>query len=399
MAARVSLDPSATPTPGASPALRGPVSLELRNFRGLRRVSWSPDGVCLVAGPNGSGKTTLLEAFLFLSDAFSANVPSAVRRQRGAFALRNNRADSGEGIGLSLSVGDIRWDLTLDAAEGRIGDLPEEQVSTPSGVVVRRTAYSPTWYLGAEARTADPQGRVGLRMAWDAQPSTELKPMADVLLGFRHYAGYAIDVLRQGGQGGEDDSHLSPRGKNLFVVLRNWRTAPRRFGGRFDWVHDRIKKAFPGVVEHIEFDPPVGDIVPTRFYPPGDRMGLPMSRAADGFLVGLLHLTAVAGAEEGTIVAIDEMENQLHPHAIRSILADMREAAAERNLTILLTTHSPVLMNAFRDEPNRFFVTQISDDTQPIALDKLQDPEWLAHFSLGDLYDRLEIGAPPRTGE
>ncbi len=121
-----------------------------------------------------------------------------------------------------------------------------------------------------------------------------------------------------------------------------------------------------------------------------------MSRAADGFLVGLLHLTAVAGAAEGAIVAIDEMENQLHPHAIRSILEAMREVSAEKNLTVLLTTHSPVLMNAFKDEPHRFFVTQISEKPQPTALDKLQDPEWLAHFSLGDLYDRLEIGAPPQ---
>jgi predicted ATPase len=119
-----------------------------------------------------------------------------------------------------------------------------------------------------------------------------------------------------------------------------------------------------------------------------------MHLASDGMLVGLLHLTAVAGASEGSVIAIDEMENQLHPHAIRSILRAMRQRAEEYNLTILLTTHSPVLMNEFKDTPEQLFVTEPGHDKFPVPLDELHAPEWLAHFSLGDLYDRLEFGAP-----
>jgi predicted ATPase len=378
---------------------RGPLSLRLRNFRGLRDVDWSPDGVCLIAGPNGSGKTTLLEALLFLSDAFQSNLTTAVRRQRGAAALRHLHSSDTDAIELRLEVGDVRWELRVEVNGGAVGELPEEAVFKGATAAVRRAAYSAQWYLGDEVRGGDAQGRVCLRMAWEARPSPELKPIVDVLQGFRYHAGYALETLRQGGKGGESDAFLTPRGENLFVVLRNWKAAPRRFNDRFEWVLGKVKKAFPGVIEDIEFDPPLGEIVPARFYPPGERTGLPMSRAADGFLVGLLHLTAVAGAAPGAIVAIDEMENQLHPHAIRSILGAMRELAEERGLTVLLITHSPVLMNAFRDEPNRFFVTEISEKAQPTALDRLQDPEWLAHFSFGDLYDRLEIGAPPRAAE
>lgn len=394
-----------------APRSRGAISLRLRNFRGLREVDWSPEGVCLIAGPNGSGKTTLLEALLFLSDAFQSNLPTAVRRQRGATALRHLRSAPTEGVGLTLQVGEVSWELKLDVGDGSVGELPEETVLVGASKKVRRAAYSEQWYHwpnvrgggdGPEhlnLRRGDGQDRLCLRMAWDAKPLPDLRPLVDVLQGYRYHAGYALEVLRQGGRGGENDASLTPGGENLFVVLRNWKAAPRRFGDRFNWVLERIKKAFPGVVEDIEFEPPVGEIVPARFYPPGERVGLPMSRAADGFLVGLLHLTAVAGADEGAIVAIDEMENQLHPHAIRSILAAMRELSEEKGLTVILTTHSPVLMNAFRDEPNRFFVTELSDRVQPTALDKLQDPEWLAHFSFGDLYDRLEIGAPPRTAK
>ncbi|MGH7227272.1 MAG: ATP-binding cassette domain-containing protein, partial [Gemmataceae bacterium] len=36
------------------------IELEARNYRVLRRTTWSPSGVCVVVGPNGSGKTTLI---------------------------------------------------------------------------------------------------------------------------------------------------------------------------------------------------------------------------------------------------------------------------------------------------------------------------------------------------
>jgi len=111
-------------------------------------------------------------------------------------------------------------------------------------------------------------------------------------------------------------------------------------------------------------------------------------------LTGLLQLTAVAGARSGAIIAFDEMENQLHPHAIRSLLNSMRMQAKERNLTIIVTTHSPVVMNTFRDNPEQFFVLQQNTDTLPVLLSDLHDEDWLAAFSLGDLYDRLDFAAP-----
>lgn len=125
--------------------------------------------------------------------------------------------------------------------------------------------------------------------------------------------------------------------------------------------------------------------------------GLPPNLAADGLLTGLLQLTAVAGAPSGSIIAFDEMENHLHPHAIRSILDAMRRQADERNLTIIVTTHSPVVMNTFRRQPEQFFVLQRGATRTPIPLNELHDEDWLAAFSLGDLYDRLDFAAPNLT--
>ncbi len=185
-----------------SPSARGPLRLCLRNFRGLRVVDWSPEGVCLIAGPNGSGKTTLIEGMLFLSDAFHSGLSAAVRRQRGADAFRHLRAHDDEPVGLDIHVGDASW-LRLDAqAPWR---SCRRTVAVGSSTKARRVAYSPQWYLGRDQRGPDPQGRLCLRMAWDAKPSPDLRPLVDVLQGFRCHVGYDLNTLRQGGQGGEDD--------------------------------------------------------------------------------------------------------------------------------------------------------------------------------------------------
>jgi predicted ATPase len=152
------------------------------------------------------------------------------------------------------------------------------------------------------------------------------------------------------------------------------------------------RKAFPGIIDKIEFDRGDAYLFGPNATDPAD--GLPPQRAADGVLTGLLHLTAIASTPKGGLVAFDEMENQLHPHAIRSILAAMRERAEERDLTVILTTHSPVVMNAFRHHLDHFYVLELANQGQPKSLDELHDEEWLAQSFLGELYENLEFGAP-----
>jgi predicted ATPase len=371
--------------------------LTVQDLHGLSRVAWTPEGVCLVVGPNGSGKTTLLQAIAFLRDAFQRSTTEAVRAHGGPAGFRRVGAEGNGEVVLQAAIGDISWELRLPVKDDSVHELPAEILKVGGTILLRRGAYQPDWYLGRTLRAPDPDGRTCFRAAWDAQAIPAAAPLVHALRSFRYYFNYSLAALRNGGEGADTDRSLDATGRNLFVVLRNWKVAQRRFRDQFAWVLRHVRRGFPGMLDDIEFDPPVGQVVPARFFPPASRTPLPMSRAADGLLVGLLHLAAVAGAEDGAIIAVDEMENQLHPHAIRSLLEAMREIAEERRLTILLTTHSPVLMNAFRDHPGQLYVMEEGVKTLPARLDELHDPDWLAHFELGDLYERMEFGAPRRV--
>ena len=76
-------------------------------------------------------------------------------------------------------------------------------------------------------------------------------------------------------------------------------------------------------------------------------------------------------------------------------VADMK-LTEERGLTVVVTSHSPVVMNEFRDEPERVFIMERAEPNRalPSPITELHSEEWLAQAKLGTLYDQLAFGAP-----
>jgi predicted ATPase len=176
----------------------------------------------------------------------------------------------------------------------------------------------------------------------------------------------------------------------VFTVLRNWKAGDRSHEERFAFVREGLRRAFPGLFEDLDFES-AGQIVTARFYMPKNSKAIPFHLAPTGLLATLLHLAAVASMEKGGIVAIDEFENSLHPHAIKVLIEYIRERAAKMDLTVLLASHSPVVLDQFRACPSQAIV--MDPINPPTALDKIEDPAWLAQFSLGELYANENIGA------
>jgi predicted ATPase len=94
----------------------------------------------------------------------------------------------------------------------------------------------------------------------------------------------------------------------------------------------------------------------------------------------MMLLTGVIGAKDGSVVMIDEIEDSLHPAAIRAVLDLIRRRAAEHDLTVLMTTHSPVVIDLFDDTPEQVYVMEEGRAELPVAVTSLHDRDWLAHF-------------------
>jgi predicted ATPase len=349
--------------------------LTVQNFRGVRRASWAPEGVCALVGPNASGKSTLLEAFLFVHNAARRSPKDAILISGGmqGFISHEPVLDKpGDDPALArvrftVEAAEVSWMLAFSATNDNVGSVYNELLGEERSVDRAIDAPSIIAYPASRGRAEgvlfERVGDISLYRPWELQPLRR-QPFSDPAL---------------------DDMVLAPDGANLFVVLQNWRDA-RAHAWRFAWVTDWLRRIHPRSVTGLELKKG-GGVLSAQLYAPGDETPLPIKHASHGILGTLLSLAAVAGGREGGIVLLDEPDNGLHPSAIRALVEAFRELHDERGVHVVLATHSPVILNAFSDAPEDVWVTEPKPGaTFPVRLTDLCDPEWLANFRLGNLY-------------
>jgi len=371
--------------------MTNPVTFRARNFRRLKHFEWSPTGTCLLSGANGAGKTTVLDMLRFLRATFVSGHEAGFHAARGGDHFPSRGIDPQDLVEFEVVAGDVHWKLRLPMSNAGLKGLYGEELYHDGKLVLRAAAYAETWFLGSRMMPRD-DSRCCAKVLWDRGEALWMEPLFRCLNDLRTY-DYDLNLVERGTTKEDSNAFLHRTGKNLWAVLANWKQAPLRYRGQFDWVLAQARRAFPDIIDTIEFVGGEAFIFPPGATDPAD--GFPPLRQPAGLLTGLLQLTAIVGAKPFSILAFDEMENQLHPHAIRAILEAMREQSAQRDLLIILTTHSPIVMNEFKGYESGFYLLEPGDGRAvPIALDAARPEAWLSHFDLGALYEREKFSAP-----
>ncbi len=336
--------------------------LNIMNYRKIRSVDFNPDGVCLLVGPNGSGKSTLLSAIELLRNTFERGFDTAINLAGGHWI--SNLALPDDPTILKIETSDLRWELNI-----------------ANSICLEKVTQGDFLSLPGISQLKKIHGNLHLKIEIDSQ---KLENFIRILTQYQNYHDYELWQIRKAGSQSGSESELQSRGQNAFSVLRNWHTS-RPLRERYDFVINGLREAFPSFFDDLDFES-AGQTVTIRIYPPHSDIPVPIYFASNGFLAAMLHLMAVCSAPDGGIVGIDEPENSLHPYAIKTLIHEFRERAEEKKLTVLLATHSPFLLNEFKEEARRVYVMEQNQEEQLVRLDKLRDPEWLKYFSLGDLY-------------
>lgn len=376
----------------ARPVAAPDFTLGVRNVRVLRELRWRPTPISLLIGANGAGKTTVLQVLKLLRLAYDRGLDDAVTTVLGGSAnLRSWGADPDLPIEVGLDVGAVHWRVVLVPRAGSVEPQAAEWLSDGEREVFRRDSLG-GFLFGTDR--IEPAPLLGVRILMErGVHDPAVRSVAGLLQRIEVYHDPDLWTLRWQGSDRSDDRRLQARGANAITMLRAWHQDRRR-QARLQFVLDGLNDAFPNMISALDFQE-AGNTLVARFYRPGSEVPVPLSVEANGVLQLLLLLTMLGGAEEESVVAIDEPENGLHPFAVRAFLRIAERWGRQRRLTIILATHSTVLLDAVSPTPERVFVMKAEspDRAVPTPLDELCDPDWLAGFTLGDLYSQDEIGS------
>ena len=92
---------------------------------------------------------------------------------------------------------------------------------------------------------------------------------------------------------------------------------------------------------------------------------------------------------------MDEPELGLHPYAITMLASLMKQAAQETQ--VIISTQSSLLLDHFQPE-DILVANRVESATEFTRLDSERLNEWLNDYSLGQLWEKNELGGRP-TGD
>jgi predicted ATPase len=386
--------------------------VRIRGYKSIAFCDVTLEPLTILVGRNASGKSNFLDALAFLRDVMALGVTEAVKRRGGwsmiacrtlptqkieialetCFTL-NSPFDGAERNGLSDTelpnnkgqtfTAKYQLDVSTNSFSAPVIDRETLEITDPFGELTARfirssgqfeimmgarsekvIASQPDWMaIKPQARALLGNSEHPLLAVIGAQP---ISALCD---GVRHMAFYnflpaAMRPVQRLARG----QMLDQDGVNLASVIAD-------IGKTEPWAFERIGQYLSAVVPQIESFAPIqfGEYGTIRFRlcspTPDKALEFDAASMSDGTLRVFAALTAVFQNVPPygypSVVGIEEPESALHPAAMRALVAALDEAALR--MQVLLTTHSPDLLDVEEVKPENVRVVEWRDGSTAIT--------------------------------
>lgn len=379
--------------------LRG---FRVQNFKAIqdsRPVALTP--LTVLIGNNGSGKSSFVEGMETYRNIVTDGLDTAMQRWFGLEHVWNKRARRRPKLAAAVAtyetpmrfsmngragLGSYRTDMTIAAKPGFSGIfIQEENIGMPDGVLHRgpngKCAYIRGDETGKAKEVADP-GR-------SAMP----RPLREIVGAWQFLSLMPDPMGRPAPKKLATNGHLllNKDGSNIAQYLLNIR---ERDGAVFDGIVESMKF----VLDYAKnFEPVESSEIQRMMYV---RMmeadfEIPGWLISTGTIRILAMLAVLRNPDPPPLIVIEEIENGLDPRTIHMLLDEIRGVVQSGQSQVILTTHSPYLLDLLPLQTILFVQRDNGGDPsfwRPSASKDVQD--WAKDFAPGQLYTagRLERG-------
>ncbi len=349
-----------------------------RSIKSIEKLELGP--LTLLIGANGSGKSNFVGVFSFLNALREGRLKEYVLRAGGAENVLHygSRVTEHLEIHISIGGGQAKYCIKL------VPTGADELVLLSEFIDAENFGRGPIRSAGNEA---------GIRR--EVQTSVPMRAHVEALFDGRriyHFHDTGDHSPMKKTADVHDNRYLRSDGSNLAAFLYLLR---ERHRDDYDTVVQVIQQAAPFFKD---FDLRPENLNPHKIRLQWRHTGtdafFDASSLSDGTLRFIALATVFLQPEEyrPAVILVDEPELGLHPYAIALLASLMQQASTETQ--VVVSTQSSLLLDHF--EPEDVIVAERAGGAT--TLERLDSPRlktWLEDYSLGQLWEKNELGGRP----
>ena len=360
--------------------------ITIRGFKSIASIEkLKLSAINVVIGPNGSGKSNFIGAFSFLHAIREGHLQEYVIKAGGANKVLHYGAKFTKMLHMHVSFleGKNQYEINLQPTDSdelipqaekaffwNKDRYPKNPYSKDLMRVGKEAGISARQFTKIGNYVRDHLGRWRLYHFHDTSSSSPMKQTADM----------------------NDNQYLRPDGSNLAAFLY--------------YLHEKHEASYSMIRRTVQLVAPFFDdfiLKPQRLNPEkirlewrhkGSEAYFDASSLSDGTLrfIALATLFLQPDNYRPSVILVDEPELGLHPYAI-TMLASLIKLASVKT-QVIVSTQSSLLLDHFSPE-DVLVADRVDGGTRLTRLESASLETWLKDYSLGQLWEKNELGGRP----
>lgn len=353
--------------------------LTIEGFKSIRKLDFDLKPLNVLIGANGAGKSNFISFFRLLRELIGQRLQVAVQAtEGGADACLFMGPKVTKQFSAKLCFGNNGYEFSLVPTPDNRFVFAEENVVF-NGAITWRHSFS-----GGHPEST-------LKNLKDTQPTWGrfYDAISDWNVYHFHDTSLSAGVRRQTAI--NDDLALRPDASNLAAYLFRLRKTAQE---SYRQIRDIVRLAAPFfddfVLRPVSANP---EMIQLEWQQRDSGHLFRASQLSDGTLRFICLATALLQPVRPATILFDEPELGLHPYAL-ALLGNLFKQAAKPQQQIIISTQSAILLNEFEPE-DVVVVERHQGESTFRRLDAADFSDWLAEYTLGELWQKNVLGGRP----
>lgn len=317
------------------------VSLKIKNFKSIVDLDINFEKFTCLVGLNGAGKSSLLQALDLASHLMKGDVEAWLQRRNWDAQDLHSKLSTASNIVIFLTVQlETGQRLTWKAAFNRhfLSCTREEVIDLESQKIIFNSIKGRYSVDGADSSKIDFNFEGSLLSHLKKEILTDnLLALRDKISSIRSFELLSPHLMRSTSR--DSCTDIGAGGEKLASFLYSMKGSPR------DTLVNLLRKFYPAVVDFKTIQKKAGW---KQLFVIEDFSGRRIETEAKHINDGLLRILAIlAQTNSGqNMILFDEIENGINPEVVEVLVNLLQEAQQQ----IIVTTHSPLILNYLGDE-------------------------------------------------